>query len=69
MSQFQLLCICLFDLLVGGAGLKPIAFGSRSCNNNKKTSIRLLTKEYAADGLSLKKEILMGVSFLLAHKT
>ena len=28
--------ICLFDLSKGGARLKPVAFGSRSCNINEK---------------------------------
>ena len=28
--------VCLFDLAKNGARLKPIAFGSRSCNINEK---------------------------------
>ena len=28
--------VCLFDLSLGGACLKPVAFGSRGCNENEK---------------------------------
>ena len=28
--------VCLFDISLGGARLKPVAFGSRSCNDNER---------------------------------
>ena len=31
--------VCLFDLSLGGAQLKSVAFSSRGCNNNEKTFI------------------------------
>ena len=30
--------ICLFDISISGARLKPIAFGSRGCDENEKLS-------------------------------
>ena len=46
--------IFLFDLSLQGARLKPIAFGSRSCNPNEKKSICLLEREHVIDGQSLR---------------
>ena len=42
--------ICLFELSKNRARLKLIAFGSRSCNDNDKTSIHLQEKELADNG-------------------
>ena len=37
--------VCLFDLSKNGARLKPVAFGSRSCNINEKNFHSFTDKE------------------------
>ena len=59
--------VCLFDLSLGDTRLKPVAFGSRGCNDNEKKIIHLQEKVHVADGLSLRTGNIYGGAISIGY--
>lgn len=63
------ICICLFELTKNGVRLQPIAFGSRSCNENEKIFILSRVKVAAVVGLLAKIESSYGDAIFIGFTT